>query len=599
MLKVKQARSLRSNLLWQVWLALSVLVVVSVSLLGFISVQQIGRDTRESIEESLRSQLILLNDLYAPRVALLAEPEPRAFEIADHPDRVTLIALDGTVLADSREDAGLMDNHLNRPEIQALIGQGTLLGSATRFSTTLNQEMLYFATLLTHKGDIVGYARISRPLSSVDEKVNQFQQSILLVAGLLIMFALIAGLFLARRITLPISEMRRISARMADGEFDLRVPIQRNDEFGALGNALNQLAGVVERRIRDLTRNRNELEAILEGLEEGVIAIDHKQRVIHINSVAQSLLDLAVDESAKINLLQLHIDAQLRELVSDFFREESNQFKSLKISGKTIAASILRSGGPSFEGAIIVLRDVSEMRRLERARTDFVANASHELKTPIAALKGFIDTLVEDEEMPAETATHFLSRSQAQVSRLQGVVTDLLQLSRLESKDEDHPLSRIDLQALLIKVFQEKLQDALLAGIELSLEGVEHLVEVSGEQEALEQLFSNLIDNAIKYSAVGGRVKVCCEVLNRSVNVRVVDQGIGIPEADLARIFERFYRVDRARSRDKGGTGLGLSIVKHIAELHGGSVQVESILGEGSTFSVSLPADLQQGNLSL
>ena len=232
-----------------------------------------------------------------------------------------------------------------------------------------------------------------------------------------------------------------------------------------------------------------------------------------------------------------------------------------------MAATVLGTGSPSFEGAIIVLQDITEVRRLERARTDFVANASHELKTPIAALKGFIDTLVEDKSMPADTASHFLSRSAAQVSRLH-VVTDLLQLSRLESRDEDRALLRVNLIEMLRAVFTDKLQDAHLADITLEIALPDESVEVLGENESLEQLFTNLIDNALKYSHSGSVVRVVAELSDSTVKIQVIDQGIGIPVKEQARIFERFYRVDRARSREKGGTGLGLSIVKHITELH-------------------------------
>ena len=592
-------QSLRSNLLWRVWGGLSVLVIISISLLGFVSAQQIGSDTREAIEDALQSQLLLLNQIYAPQVIARQASQNGVIDLSEIPDRVTLIALDGVVIADNRELASLMDNHLDRPEIIAIETQASRFGSTTRRSETLDLDMLYVATDLRIGGEKVGYVRISRPLSAVDEKVGQFRESTAVLASLLILATLFAGLIFAQQISSPLFEMRRISTRMADGEFDLRIPEGRADEFGELAGAINQLGGAIERRLRDLTRNRNELEAILGGLEEGVIAIDRKQRVIHINSVAETLLGMSIDPRAKVNLLQLQVDAQLRELVSAFLAESTNQFRNIKILGKTVATSVLRSGGPSFEGAIIVLQDITEVRRLERARTDFVANASHELKTPIAALKGFIDTLVEDKSMPADTASHFLSRSAAQVSRLQGVVTDLLQLSRLESRDEDRALLRIDLIELLRAVYTDKLQDAHLADIALELALPDESVEVLGENESLEQLFTNLIDNALKYSPSGSIVRVVAELSDSTVKIQVIDQGIGVPVKEQARIFERFYRVDRARSRERGGTGLGLSIVKHITELHGGKVAVESVEGKGSTFTVTLPIAYSQGDLAL
>ena len=459
--------------------------------------------------------------------------------------------------------------------------------------------MLYLATKLTVADQTMGFIRISQPLTVVQNRVSTARQMLVLATLALFTGSFFVGWLFARSISTPIGEIQRVSVLIAEGGLDLRVPAHRYDEFGALAMAFNRMADTVERRVEDLTLSRNQLEAILGGLEEGVVAIDRMQRIIHVNSVARSLLSLESDNLIKTNLMHLPISLPLRELVDTFFKEASNQSRTIKLSGNTVAATVLGTGGPSFEGAIIVLQDITEVRRLERARTDFVANASHELKTPIAALKGFIDTLVEDKSMPADTASHFLSRSAAQVSRLQGVVTDLLQLSRLESRDEDRALLRVNLIEMLRSVFTDKLQDAHLADIALEIALPDESVEVLGENESLEQLFTNLIDNALKYSPFGSVVRVVAELSDSTVKIQIIDQGIGIPVKEQARIFERFYRVDRARSREKGGTGLGLSIVKHITELHGGKVTVESIEGKGSTFTVTLPIAYSQGDLAL
>ena len=597
---------LKSKLFWQIWAALNVVFFITMSLSTVILTGQIRQSGLASLEKSLEQQLMLLHGQIEKQ--LMDRSSQSTVELSDLVDsldsnnrqhQVTLILPDGSVVANTESAQTAVGNQLRLPEIAVIRAGRTELGSSRRFSNRTNQEMLYLATKLTVADQTIGFIRISQPLTVVENRVSTARQTLVLATLALFTGSFFVGWLFARSISTPIGEIQRVSVLIAEGGLDLRVPAHRYDEFGALAMAFNRMADTVERRVEDLTLSRNQLEAILGGLEEGVVAIDRMQRIIHVNSVARSLLSLESDNLIKTNLMHLPISLPLRELVDTFFKEASNQSRTIKLSGNTVAATVLGTGSPSFEGAIIVLQDITEVRRLERARTDFVANASHELKTPIAALKGFIDTLVEDKSMPADTASHFLSRSAAQVSRLQGVVTDLLQLSRLESRDEDRALLRIDLIQLLRAVYTDKLQDAHLADIALEIALPDESVEVLGENESLEQLFTNLIDNALKYSPSGSIVRVVAELSDSTVKIQVIDQGIGIPVKEQARIFERFYRVDRARSREKGGTGLGLSIVKHITELHGGKVAVESVEGKGSTFTVTLPIAYSQGDLAL
>ena len=597
---------LKSKLFWQIWAALNVVFFITMSLSAVILTGQIRQSGLASLEKSLEQQLMLLHGQIEKQ--LMDRSSQSTVELSDLVDsldsnnrqhQVTLILPDGSVVANTESAQTAVGNQLRLPEIAVIRAGRTELGSSRRFSNRTNQEMLYLATKLTVADQTIAFIRIGQPLTVVEDRVSAARQTLLLATLALFAGSFFVGLLFARSISTPIGEIQRVSVLIAEGGLDLRVPAHRYDEFGALAMAFNRMADTVERRVEDLTLSRNQLEAILGGLEEGVVAIDRMQRIIHVNSIARTLLGLESDNLIRTNLMHLPISLPLRELVDTFFEEASNQSRTIKLSGNTVAATVLGTGSPSFEGAIIVLRDITEVRRLERARTDFVANASHELKTPIAALKGFIDTLVEDKSMPADTASHFLFRSAAQVSRLQGVVTDLLQLSRLESRDEDRALLRVNLIAMLRAVFTDKLQDAHLADITLEIALPDESVEVLGENESLEQLLTNLIDNALKYSHSGSVVRIVAELSDSTVKIQVIDQGIGIPVKEQARIFERFYRVDRARSREKGGTGLGLSIVKHITELHGGKVAVESVEGKGSTFTVTLPIAYSQGDLAL
>lgn len=596
---------LKSKLFWQIWASLNVVIFITMSLSAVILTGQIRQGSLASLERSLEQQLMLLHGQIEKQLPDLSPQSSdelsdliHLFGSNNRQHQVTLILPDGSVVANTHSAETAVGNQLRHPEIAVISAGRTELGSSRRFSNRANQEMLYLATKLTFADQTIGFIRISQPLAVVEDRVSTATQTLLLATLALVTGSFFVGLLFARSISTPIGEIQRVSVLIAEGGLDLRVPAHRYDEFGALAMAFNRMADTVERRVEDLTLSRNQLEAILGGLEEGVVAIDRLQRIIHVNSVARTLLDLESDNLIRTNLMHLPISLPLRELVDTFFEEASNQSRIIKLSGNTVAATVLGTGSPLFEGAIIVLQDITEVRRLERARTDFVANASHELKTPIAALKGFIDTLMEDKSMPPDTASHFLSRSAAQVSRLQGVVSNLLQLSRLESRDEDRALLRVNLIELLRAVFTDKLQDAHLADIALEIALPDEFVEVRGENESLKQLFTNLIDNALKYSPSGSAVRIVAELSVSNVKIQVIDQGIGIPVKEQARIFERFYRVDRARSREKGGTGLGLSIVKHITELHGGKVAVESVEGKGSSFTVTLPIDYSRKGLA-
>jgi len=576
------------------------------SLSAVILTGQVRQSSLASLEKSLELQVMLLRGQIEKR---LKDRGPQSFgESSEHvaflgstnlQHQVTLILPDGSVAANTHSAQTAVGNQLRHPEIAVISAGKEELGLSRRFSNRTSQEMLYLATKLTVADQTIGFIRISQPLTAVEDRVSTARRILLLTTLALFTGSFFVGLLFARSISTPIGEIQRVSVLIAEGGLDLRVPAHRYDEFGALAMAFNRIADTVEQRVEDLTLSRNQLEAILGGLEEGVVAIDRMQRIIHVNSIARTLLGLSSDNLIRTNFMHLPIPLPLRELVDAYFEEANNQSGTIRLARNTVAATVLGTGSPSFEGAIIVLQDITEVRRLERARTDFVANASHELKTPIAALKGFIDTLVEDKSMPADTASHFLSRSAAQVSRLQGIVTDLLQLSRLESRDEDRAFSTVNLSELLGTVFTDKLQDAHLADIKLELALPDEAVEILGEPESLEQLFTNLIDNALKYSPSGSVVRVVAELGESTIKTQVIDQGIGIPVKEQTRIFERFYRVDRARSREKGGTGLGLSIVKHITELHGGKVAVESVEGKGSTFTVTLPIAYSQGDLAL
>ena len=580
----------QSKLLWQVWGLLCALVLISALSIGYFAAQQVASDARAAIEESLAHQVQLLKQFYNPLIL-----QEAALPVIQSEQRITILGPDGTVLSDNREDAGLMENHLKRPEILAASAQTTSaigLGIAQRYSTTLEQDMLYVALALGSPDAPTGYVRVSTPLTSIEQKVNAMRLQVNLLTGAFTFIAILIGLYFARRIVLPVLRMTQASALMASGEFSLRLDEGHANELGSLARALNKLAAGTQAKIEEVAARQNELTVVLQGMTEGIIALNADQAVIQMNRSAATILNL--EQSSVLNkpFQSLSIARDLGEIVTAGFTATGPQFQTMTLGGRRIEVSGLRLGDASVEGMILVLRDTTELQRLERVRTDFVANASHELKTPISALRGFVDTVIDDTEMPTETRRSFLVRSQQQIHRLASIVQDLLQLSRLDtgySPDSDKTLVLSD---VVHQVYLTKITDAEIKQVQLIYETSPDCQQhrIQGRADDLALMLSNLIDNAIKYSDYGGTVSLTLAMNGAGlIRFNVTDQGVGIPAEEHDKIFERFYRVDPARSRNKGGTGLGLSIVKHVVERYQGRIKLVSRPGQGASFSVTFP----------
>jgi two-component system phosphate regulon sensor histidine kinase PhoR len=572
-------------LLWQVWGLLCALVLLSALSVGYFAAQQVAGDARIAIEESLGHQARLLKQLYDPLI-LGRAPLPTI----ESDQRITVLAPDGTVLSDNREDVALMESHLNRPEIIA--ASTANLGIAARYSTTLQQDMLYVAIALGASDVLTGYVRVSMPLTSIEQKVNAMRTQVNVITAALTLIAVLIGLYFASRIVLPVLRMTQASVLMASGEFSLRLDAGHANELGSLARALNELAAGTETKIKEVTARQNELTAVLQGMTEGVIALNADQTVIQINRSAAAILNLVQAKALNQPFASQLTARDLIEMVALSFKQQRSQFQTITLGGRRIEVSALRLGDDVIEGMILVLRDTTELHRLERVRTDFVANASHELKTPISALRGFIDTVIDDAEMPVETRQSFMIRSQHQILRLASVVQDLLQLSRLDTDHLPAADKTLNLSDVVQRVYRTKTIDAEIKQVSLIYEASPDSQQqhIRGNTDDLVLMLSNLIDNAIKYSDLGGTVSMTLSVTTaQSITFKVTDQGIGIPKEEQDKIFERFYRVDPARSRDKGGTGLGLSIVKHVVERYQGRINLVSRPGQGASFSVTFP----------
>ncbi|HZS33480.1 MAG TPA: ATP-binding protein [Methylomirabilota bacterium] len=554
------------------------------------------------VVESLRAGLLtsarLLEDaLRPPRGATRPPAELRHLVeryAATVGARLTVIAPDGSVLADSAHDPETMENHATRPEVATALAGGP--GSDIRQSRTLDVPMLYVAVPLGGPDRPGGVIRLAMPLTAVSHAAAEVRRTVIAGAALAVALSLGFAVFVTRRITRPVTRMRVVARQMAQGNLAQQVRVTGDDEIAELGEALNQMAAALRAKMAALETERAEVAAILDGMVEGVIALDHRGRTLLMNPAARRILHVPPDEAvAGRALLEVVRQKALADVAEGARRAAPGAPSSHEIELGPPIGRVLRAhaaavplAGPEA-GTVLVLHDVTELRRLERVRAEFVANVSHELRTPLTAIRGYLETLLEERlEEPAH-ARRFLAIAHTHAVRLGRLVDDLLQLSDVESGRAVPVPTRVALReatALVTATFE---REVARRGLQLE-NRVPADLAVRADPDRVSQILVNLVDNAVKYTPAGGRIAIRAERRDRWVETAVSDTGIGIPPRDLPRISERFYRVDKARSRELGGTGLGLAIVKHLVHAHGGELAIESEPGSGTTVRFTLPA---------
>ncbi len=504
--------------------------------------------------------------------------------------RVTFIAPDGTVQGESDVDQaalGRLENHLSRPEVQQALREG--IGFDIRRSVTVDADLLYAAVPRADRA----VARVAVSLAQVRATTDRVTRTVAWVSASVALLALPVVFLLSRRVTRPIQAMSAMAGRAAEGDFSQRAPERGGAELTDLGTALNRMSDQLNQRLQELASEKAELQATLSTMVEGVLVVDADSRVRLVNASLQRQFELdapAVGRTA----LEVFRNVSLQKLIDQVLSDQPVSAQEMTFFGDEervfdVTAARLRNGGARPRGAVVVLHEITRIKRLERVRREFVANASHELRTPLSVIRGYVETLLEEPPPDPATARGFLHTMDRHVRRLETLLRDLLSISELESQQARLTFESVALPELAADVAAELERLAGTKNIAIALDLPPDLPPARGDAHRLHQVLTNLMDNALKYTAPGGWVRVTGEARSGELVVGVHDNGPGIASEHLTRIFERFYRVDKARSREVGGTGLGLSIVKHIVQAHGGRVWAESRLGEGSSFYFTLP----------
>jgi two-component system phosphate regulon sensor histidine kinase PhoR len=521
--------------------------------------------------------------------------------------RVTLMDKTGRVLADSAvqdRDLGTVENHRTRPEIEQAVATG--FGTDLRASHTTGERTLYRATRLSGPAETSPpfYLRLGLPITTLDLELAKLKRNLTLAFVSAFLIAVGLSIWLAGSLTKPLLDMAAVARQLAAGNHTVHIRTSARDEVGLLADTLNHMTDELKTKIEELSEDRSQLLAMLTSMVEGVMVLDYRGRVLQVNPALERMFGMTRAEARGRLFSEVFGHPGLNSLVSTVLATRAGQEDEIILapSGRCLHIEASVAGGEQDNEAcaVLVFHDITELRRLEKIRKDFVANVSHELRTPLTSIKGYVEALLDGGKDDPDTSERFLDIILKQSDRLNLILEDLLQLSKIESgqvqfkREPLHIGTVVERTIAMIKPLADKKQHQLIAQVSSDLP------LVTGDQERLVQVLANLVDNAIKYTPEGGQITVAARRIPAAksgtaaaqdgIELSVADTGIGIPEQDRPRVFERFYRVDKARSRELGGTGLGLAIVKHIVEGHGGQVWVERNLPTGSRFVVRLPA---------
>jgi two-component system, OmpR family, phosphate regulon sensor histidine kinase PhoR len=588
----------KSSLLWRFYSSHMAVLLMGLLLFGYFTLIELRELQRYTISESLKKQAQVVGEILGPKLSQHNIQEIDALcdrLTAGTGYRLTVMAPDGSVLGDSESSPSRMEDHATRPEVKAAMAGS--IGSSTRYSFTVNTDMVYVAIPIMKDGKLLGVVRVSTPT----ERLSQILEGFYVKLGAMILFLIVAvgiiSLLLANRINKPITEIKDAAERFAKGDLgQIKLPPGGAREIDELAASINDMVAQLHERLDIMTRQKNELESLLAEMVEAVVVVDQKKRIVRMNQAAENILQTVFADAEGRNLLQAVRNTGLNQFVTKTLSSASpieeeltvigNQDRILQAHGAQISDT---QGKPA--GALIVMNDISRLKAIDQIRKDFVANVSHELKTPVTSIKGFLETLKDGAINDRATAERFLDIAIKHTDRLTNIIEDLLKLSRVE---QDADLGAMKLEsASVCDVVQSVVRflDTPMREKEVKIVvDCDESIKIMMNRPLFEQALSNLVDNAIKYSSRDSEVSISAKQVDKETIIQVQDRGTGIPSDQLPRIFERFFRVDRGRDRKTGGAGLGLSIARHIVNLHSGKIDVTSGIGQGSVFTIRIPA---------
>jgi two-component system phosphate regulon sensor histidine kinase PhoR len=560
------------------------------SILGFYLTNSTRSSQLDNLRTRLENEAIITAEASLP--GLLSGDEDDSLDVLSKRlgeqtgTRITIIAVDGTVLGDSEEDPATMENHANRPEIIDALHTG--FGESTRYSITLGQKMMYVAVPISNQGDTLGIARVSLPLTTVESLVNRVTVSIVVAMVVAALLVILAAWFIARLTTRPIRELTIASEKIASGELKQKITIGTSDEVGELANAFNEMSSKLKELVETISGDRARLTTILDNMTDGVIMTDTEGNISLANNAARKLFNIKNEtEKPLIEAVRDYEMDEVLKLCLGTALTQAVQYESGE-SKKYIRAIAIPISADKLSGVLLLLQDLTELRNLQTTRRELIGNISHEFRTPLAGIKAMAETLRNGAIDDKEAARDFLSRIDDEIERLTQIVAELTELSRIETGQAELKLEPVNLNLLVDEVITQLSPQVERQQLTVDRKLAADMPSVQADKERIRQTIVNLVHNAIKFTEAGGKIIVTTQVLGGSVAVAISDTGIGISKSDLPHIFERFYKGDRARSGE--GTGMGLAIAKHVVEAHGGSIWVQSEEGRGSTFSFSLPA---------